>query len=460
MNVTRRQLFTSLAAAPLAAQKKAAPSRPNVVLVLADDLASWMVGCYGNKEIRTPNIDRVARAGVRFHNSFVCTPICSASRATLFTGRVPRQHGIHDFLTETPVEKPPQGQAAAPESFARETMISDMLAGAGYRCGYVGKWHMGSDTKPGHGFTHTYTMRGGSIPYNDPVLYLNGEEKKESGYLPELLTRNAVEFLDQQNASSPFFLTVAYFNPHTPYDGHPQKYYDLYANANFASFGVSPVAANALREKEMMSDIVGNIRRCAASVTALDDQIPVLQKKIFDKGLFDNTIFIFTSDNGYLLGRHGLWSKGLASDPINMYEESIGVPMIWNWPGRIPIESIRPELVSLYDLVPAIAEATGVTPPAGGKLPGRSYLAAATNRPFPKKQPWKDVVFGQFRNTEMVRDKYYKLVVRNEGEGPNELYDLRSDPRERLNLYENPSFVTVRQALTADLTAWRQRAAS
>ncbi|HPT24919.1 MAG TPA: sulfatase-like hydrolase/transferase, partial [Bryobacteraceae bacterium] len=152
-NMTRRHVLAG-ATAPLFAQKKdknkreqnrrtpakGAGTRPNVVLVLADDLAAWMLGCYGNQEIKTPNIDALARSGTRFINSFVATPICSASRATLFTGRLPRQHGIHDFLTPTPIADPPQGQKEPPASFANEVMISDLLARAGYRCGYAGKW--------------------------------------------------------------------------------------------------------------------------------------------------------------------------------------------------------------------------------------------------------------------------------------------------------------------------------
>jgi arylsulfatase A-like enzyme len=98
--LTRRELLLAAASAPLFAQK--AIRQPNVVLIVADDLAAWMLGCYGNGEIRTPNIDLLARSGTRFANNFVCTPICSASRATLFTGRTPRQHGIHDFLTNKP----------------------------------------------------------------------------------------------------------------------------------------------------------------------------------------------------------------------------------------------------------------------------------------------------------------------------------------------------------------------
>jgi arylsulfatase A-like enzyme len=415
-----------------------------------------MLGCYGNREFKTPNIDYLATGGTRFTNSLVCTPICSASRATLFTGRVPRQHGIHDFLTDQPIEAPPQGQKAPPESFARETMISDVLAASGYRCGYTGKWHMGADQKPGHGYSYTYTMTGGSRRYQDPEMFLNGERVQEEGYLTSHMTRRACDFLDQQKAGQPFFLTVGYLNPHTPYDGHPLKYYDLYAQTNFETFGTAPAAPNALREKGFLADTVGNLRKCGAALTALDDQIPVLRKKLAERGLADNTLIVFTGDNGFLLGRHGLWSKGLASDPINMYEEVMQVPMIWNWPGKVPVQGVRPELISFYDFVPTICEAAGVSAPPAN-LCGRSYLNLAAGRPLPQKQVWRDLVFGHFRNTEMARDNRYKLVLRNNGEGPNEFYDLRMDPREMTNQYANANFITVRDSLAKQLAAWRQK---
>lgn len=464
MSLTRRSLLASAAGTPLLAQrKKNAPApppaaRPNILLILADDLPSWALGCFGNKEIRTPNIDLLARGGTRFVNHSVCTPICSASRATLFTGRVPRQHGIHDFLTPNPIENPPQGQKEPPPSFAGETMISDLLAGAGYKCGYVGKWHMGNDTRPGHGISYSYTMAGGSRSYTDPEMFLNGESLKETGYLTDLMTRRAGEFLDQQQPGSPFFLTIGYLNPHTPYDGHPQRYYDLYKDTRFETIGWEPPAANALREKELLKDIVGNNRRHAASVTALDDQLPVLLKKLQQRGLRDNTLIIFTGDNGFLLGRHGLWSKGLASDPINMYREVMEVPMIWNWLGKVPPEAVRPELVSFYDLMPTLCEVAGVQPPANRNLPGTSYLRLAMNRP--SAEAWRNLIFGHFRNTEMARDARYKVILRNNGEGPNELYDLREDPRERVNQYDNGQFLLVRERLTRDIEVWRKRYAS
>jgi len=453
MSFTRRNLLLSTTGL-LAQKKPAATLKPNVLLIVADDLAAWMLGCYGNKEIRTPNIDRLAREGTRMAHNFVCTPVCSPSRATLFTGRTPRQHGIHDFLTGQPIEKPPQGQVAPPASFAQEVMISDVLAGAGYNCGHIGKWHMGGDEKPAHGYSYTYTLVSGV--YQNPRMSLNGEARQEQGYLADLMTSRACEFMDKQSAEKPFFLSICYLNPHLPLEGHPQKYYDMYAQSKFETFGYEQAAPNALREKELLADTVGNIRKTAAATTALDDQIPVLLKKLSGKGLRQNTLIIFTGDNGFLLGRHGLWSKGLASDPINMYEEVVATPMIWVWPGMIPVEGARPELVSFYDALPTLCDVAGIPSP-NRNLCGRSYLPLLLNKPLPKKEPWRDTVFAHFRNTEMARDARYKLVLRNEGEGPNELYDLRTDPRERVNQYGNPGFETVRARLAQALQAWKKK---
>jgi arylsulfatase A-like enzyme len=336
-------------------------------------------------------------------------------------------------------------------------MISDLLAGAGYNCGYVGKWHMGNDQQPQHQFKYWYTMLGGSAPYQNPRMSRNGEVVQENGYLADLITANACRFLDAQQAGSPFFLTVSHFNPHVPYSGLPQKYYDMYAKTTFETIGWQPPAPNPLREKEMLKDTVGNIRRCAASVTSLDDQVGTLLAKIHERGLDENTLVLFAGDNGFLLGRHGLWSKSHASDPINMYEEVMQVPMLWRWIGHVPADNTRPELVSFYDLLPTLCDVTGVTAPAGRNLPGRSYWPLVTNQTLPRKNAWPVRAYGEFRNTWMCRDSRYKLVDRNDGKGPGELYDLRVDPRERVNQHGNPQFLTVRDRLAGDLAAWRKK---
>lgn len=457
--MNRRQFLTGAAALPLLAQERRG-ARPNVLLIIADDVAAWMLGCYGNKDFKTPNIDLLAAGGMRFINSFACTPCGSPSRATLFTGRTPVQHGIQDFLTERPVDNPPQGQFAPPPTFHNEVMLSDLLAAQGYRCGYAGRWGMGSDQSPQHKFDFWYTMPQGPAVYQNPRMSRNGEMVDETGYLTDLVTKRAGEFLDDQKPAQPFFLVAAYPNSQPPYDGHPQKYYDLYAKTTFNDEGWEPAAPNALRGKEYLQNTVSNVKKFAAVTSALDDQIAALTRKLDQRGLRDNTLIVFTSDTGYLLGRHGLWSDGHASAPINMYDEVVGVPMIWNWRGRVPVQASRPELVSSYDLFPALCDAVGVSVPAGRNLCGRSYLPIVTGGAMPKKQPWSSTVFGHFRDTEMVRDNRFKLIVRNGGKGPNELYAFRVDTREKTNQYDNPQFITVRDGLARQLDAWRKRYSS
>jgi arylsulfatase A-like enzyme len=180
-----------------------------------------------------------------------------------------------------------------------------------------------------------------------------------------------------------------------------------------------------------------------------------LLAKLGQRKLLDNTLVIFTGTCGSLLGRHGLWDSGEASEPVNMYEEVVVPPLFWSWPGHVPAQATRPELVSAYDLVPTLCDLTAADLP-DRKLCGRSYLAIATGKPLPKKQPWRTAVLGHYQNTGMVRVERYKLVLRNEGKGPNELYDIGVDPRERVNQYDNQQFLSVRTSLAAQLAGWRQ----
>ncbi len=454
----RREFLLATAGAPFLAEKRKTEARPNIVIIMADGLPAYALGCYGSREVRTPNIDRLARGGLKLVNCFACAPADSANRATILTGRTPMQHGIQDVLTDRPVENPPRGQFAPPPTFSNELMLSDVLGQHGYRCGYAGRWGMGSDQTPQHKFDYWYALLGPAA-YQTPRMSLNGQVVEERGYLPELITQRAVKFLKEQTADRPFLLLVSHFNPHPPYDGHPAKYYDMYASAKFESMGWEPASPHAASGKEYLKDIVSTLRKAAAATTALDDQIPPLLDALDQRGLRDNTLVVFTSSTGYLWGRHGLWGDGHASDPDNMYDDALQVPMIWNWPGRTPVEGSRAEVVSSYDFFPTICEAASVPVPARN-LCGRSYLTVATGGMPSKKQPWRNLVFGRFRNAEMARDNRYKIVVRNGGKGPNELYDLRADPHEKTNQYDNPRFLTVRDSLAKELAAWGQRYSS
>jgi arylsulfatase A-like enzyme len=402
--MTRRELLAGAAAAPLLAKPTAAP-RPNVVLVLADGLSAWSLSCYGASEIRTPNIDLLARSGTRFLTHVVPAAASAPGRLALLTGCV--------------------GPAAS-----SRPMLSDLLAAQGYQCGFAGKWDLGEEARPQHGFQSWYAGDSG-------------------------ITARALRFLDGFKDGAPFFLVVSHAAPRPPYEGLPQKYYDMYAATPFTASGWLPLAPNAAEGKELMKNPVASLRRAAAGITALDDELPPLVAKLDERGRRDNTIIIFTAPYGNLLGRHGLWGDGNASEPPNLFDDVVATPLIWNWRGKTPPEGKRPELVSSYDLLPTLAEITGAAAPAG--LPGSSYLPALMNRPFPKHKPWRKQVFGGLGGAWMGRDERFKVVLRNEGKGPNELYALSSDPMERANQFDNPEFISVRDQLSADIFAWRKQ---
>lgn len=411
VRLSRRELLLGAAALPALASKR--PARPSILLILVDELAAWMPGCYGNREIQTPNIDILARSGVRFAHSYVCSPVAAPSRATLLSGSTPRQHGVGDARQALP---------------AAQALLSDILAGAGYQCGYCGVWDLGPAANPGHG-----------LKFFEPA----SDGAAVSG--------KALEFLDAQKPGQPFFLTASF-----PMPGQaPKQYADRYARTGFETTGWEPVSPRAAANKDALQDIVGSIRKAAAVVTALDAEVLRLIRKLDERGLRDDTAIVLTGTCGAFLGRHGLWGDGRATQPANMYEDVISVPLLWQWQGHIPPEIVRPEMVNSYDLLPSLCELAGAPLPAG--RPGRSYLPAVLGQPFPKKRPWVSLAFGEYREARMVRDKQYKLVLRDGGKGPSELYDETNDRGEKLNHYGDPAFVTVHDHLAHDLDAWTKQ---
>ncbi len=393
MFVSRRHFLQGSLALPVLAADKPVATRPNVLLIIADDLPAWVLGCYGNKEVRTPSLDGLAQVGTRFLNHVACAPAPGVGSATLLTGRTPMQLG--------------EAGVAGPG----EVTLEKLLGGLGYAC------HSADSSA------------------------------------------EAARLVGQQSAGKPFLVTVALTGLRPPYEGVPQKYREMYAQTKFETFGYQAAAANAKRGKEMLTDVVASLRLYAAAVTTLDEGVGAVLAALGQRQLLDSTVVIFTSTCGALLGRHGLWDAADASDPPNMYQETTVTPMIWSWTGRVPIQLTRPELVSSYDLLPTICEAASVPPPERN-LYGRSYLALATGKPLPRKEPWRTVVYSRYGNTGMARDHRYKVVVRNEGKGPNELFDLAADPGEKVNQYDNGQFVTSRDELLAELAGWNRKYSS
>ncbi len=378
MKLTRRHLFLGSLALPAFAGKKPAVETPHIVLILAENVPAWMLGCYGNKEVRTPNIDRLSQTGTRLMNHIAAHADAAAARATLLTGTL--------------------AGGGAP--------IGKMLSSAGYTA---------------------HAAQGSA---------------------------EAVQMLDGEAGAKPFLLTVTLAGFAPPYAG-AEAFEGQYAASAMETFEQVPAAATITSGKEMFGGtLVGSLRKAAAAVSALDAEVGRITAKLSQKKLLDNALVIFTSPTGTLVGRHGLWGGTAGSNPPNFFEEVIATPMIWVWPSRVAPGNTRPELVGGADLAPTLSELTGAALPAGNN-PGRSYLPLVQNKPLPKKQPWRRALFVTDGRAGVARDDRYKLVLRDDGKGPNELYDLVADGRERVNQYDNPEFLTVRTQLAGELTRWR-----
>jgi len=194
------------------------PNKTNIVFILTDDQGVWAAGCYGNPEIRTPNIDRLAAEGTRFDRFFVATPVCSPSRATFLTGRIPSQHGVHDWIREGNV-----GPDAA-QYLRGEVCYTDILAANGWNCALSGKWHLGASQIPQHGFTHWYTHQQGGGPYYNAPMVRDGQLVNEPGYVTDRITDDALDWLGAHGRDdAPFYLSVHYTAPHSPWDRHPPE---------------------------------------------------------------------------------------------------------------------------------------------------------------------------------------------------------------------------------------------
>jgi choline-sulfatase len=424
-------------------------TRTNVVFILTDDQGPWAAGCYGNKEIRTPNIDRLAATGTRFANFFVATPVCSPSRATLLTGRIPSQHGVHDWL---------KGGNIGPDAIRYlegELTSTDILARQGWTCGLSGKWHLGDSQIPQHGFTDWFVHQSGGGRYNDAPMVRNGQLVDESGYITDRITDEALLLLDRYAADgSPFCLNVHYTAPHSPWTGHPQDLVDSYADCPFASCPQEPrhpwagaLTDQCLGRRDMLQGYF-------AAVTAMDANVGRIVDKLEERGLRERTLVVFVSDNGFSCGQHGFWGKGNGTTPRNMYENSIKVPAIFSQPGTIPAGRAESALVSAYDMFPTLLAYLNLPAPPDRNLPGRSFLPLLRGESMPERE--HVVIFDEYGPVRMVRTHDWKYVYRH-AYGPHELFDLRNDPDERNDLAADPSQTARIRELKGLLDEWFAR---
>ena len=429
---------------------------PNILFVLADDMGAWAMGCAGNSEIRTPNLDRLAARGLRLTNAFCVSPVCSPARASLLTGRIPSQHGVHDWIRRgnSPGESPDRSVV---DYLSNQPTVISILAAAGYACGLSGKWHLGNAITPaaGHSFWRVHARGGG--PYYGAPMLRNEVEYTESHYVTDAITDNALAFLDDRPDEPPFYLGVHYTAPHSPWDRsqHPAEIFDFYRDhCPFHSapdlplhpwqINTAPVGGTREHRRENLSGYF-------AAITAMDTGISRLLDRLDADGLSENTLVVFTSDNGMNMGHHGIWGKGNGTYPQNMFDTSVKVPFLAALPGAIPPGIVHDGLFSHYDLLPTLLDITGLgacTPPG---LPGTSHA-----RLWLGNNPDVDaeiIVFDEYGPVQMIRTRAWKYVHRFPG-GPNELYHLEDDPDENTNLIDSPSHQAVAADLRSRMEAW------
>ena len=294
--------------------------QPNVVFIISDDQGFWSLGCAGNREIYTPNIDRLAAQGMRFENFFCVSPVCSPARASLLTGCIPSQHGVHDWLRDDDERR------ASIEYLAGQYSYTKALAESGYECALSGKWHMGASARAQQGFTHWFCHKSGGGPYYGAPLYRDGVLYREERYVTDAITDDAVEFLNShKEAEKPFYLHVAYTAPHAPWlNNHPEEYTKLYENCLFESVPHLPRHPDSIYlTDEVAKDERANLIGYFAAVTAMDAGIGHILETLDELGLAEDTLVVFTSDNGFSCGHHGFWGKGNGTFPLNMYELSL-----------------------------------------------------------------------------------------------------------------------------------------
>jgi len=450
MTTNRRSFLKGLAAAPhVASTSRAAVRRPNVVMFMTDDHGAWATGAYGCADIHTPNIDRLAREGAKFTRAFACTPVCSPSRMTYMTGKLPAQHGVEDYLIVD--------DAFGPTSRAfldGHTTYSEILARNGYTLGMCGKWHMGHDDQAQRGFGFWATVPGGGGTYRDPVFVKNGVRQKMTGFKTNLVGDAALEFLDGAKGR-PFYLLIPFYAPHTPYDYQPEEFRKPYANSTFPCFPNDPVHPwqnPGLRKDHRNEE---SKRSYSALVTGVDHNVGRVLRKLEQLGERDNTLVVFTADQGYNCGHHGVWGKGNGTIPFNMYEESIRVPMIWNHPGRIrPGQALDP-MVSSYDYMPTLLDYLGLPPHRDPALVGHSYAGFLTG----KAPRWRNRLYHEYCYVRALRSENLKYIERTEG-WPSELYDLEADPGETRNVINEPAYARQVTALRTELAQFFSKASA
>ena len=463
LETTRRSFLGSLgatAALTLAAPfARAAQQKPrNIIFILSDDHRYDCMSFLAKPAfLETPHMDRMAREGVHLQNAFVSTSLCSPSRATIFTGQYAHTHGVVDNNVDIP---------------AGTVFFPQYLQQAGYQTGFFGKWHMGHDTDaPRPGFDKWVSFRGQGV-YYDPELNVDGQAVKRRGYITDLLTDYALDWLKQErDATKPFFLFLSHKAVHAMFEP-AERHRGRYENVTIdyppsmadtdENYRGKPAWVRAQRNSWHGVDYMyhgqlefdGFYKRYCETLLALDDSIGRVLDFLDANGLGEETLVMYMGDNGFSFGEHGLIDKR------QMYESSMRVPLLVRCPALIRPGAVVPQLVQNIDIAPTILDAAGVSAPT--PMAGRSFLPLLEGRQI----EWRDRVYYEYYwennfphtpTTLGVRTDRWKFIHYHGVWDVDELYDLENDPDERTNLISAPECRTIVDELRDDMWNWLER---
>jgi len=451
-----------LPANPAGAAAPAAEPPPNIVLIMTDNHGPWTLGCYGNPDIRTPNIDRLAGEGVRFTQAFSSNAVCSPTRATFLTGLIPSQHGVHCFLAGGHPQIGPEAYSTIGEFRS----LGEVLSDAGYACGLSGKWHLGNNLSPQEGFRELWITKphGSSAEFYDQAVIENGAVRNEPQYLTDLWTVRGVEFIERHR-ERPFFLFLAYNGPYglgkLLLNDARNRHREYYADKLLASFPREEPHPWLFNNREYLNNPV-SIRRYAAEISGIDDGVGRVLATLAKHDLDRRTLVVFTADQGLAGGQGGFWGMGDHTRPMTAYDWTTHIPLIFRHPGGIPAGRTSDALVSNYDFLPSLVAYLGLGnrererpdyKTSLGRSPGRDFSRVLRGEAPPA---WDDTVYFEFETVRSVRTRDAKLILRHP-DGPNELYDLKADPGEKKNLYDAADRAATRESQRANLTAFFEK---
>lgn len=429
------------------------PAKPNIIVIMGDDHARWSVGTYGFEKNITPNMDWMARNGVKFNHAISPAPVCSPARASFHTGKTPSQHGVHDFLTES--------HAAKTEWLAGETLLSERLKQQNYRTALIGKWHATADSrKPQAGFDRwlsydTYRegwqnqyLHRGEVYFSD-----DGTQTSYKGVQARYLTEETIKFIDG-TPNDPFFISLNFVEPHAPFEAMPERLVQKYRGMAYellSAGGFSDMEGRGPRTS-IPNDHDEKLAQYLAASALIDEQIGRMIDALEGRGILDNTIVVYTSDHGLLMGKYGLYGKVNATKPANFYEDTISIPMIvYGGANYIRPEQQRDEFVSLLDLHTTVLDFATL-----GDVGVSDYGPGVSLRPLlagKRLTDWRKFHFSERANARMVSNGHWKLVryyKRDKDSQPDDYwYDLSNPLGEQRHALTPPSENTQKAMVAA-----------